>query len=280
MGAWASPPGARPLGDRSAALEILAMSRRPTWQLAPGNAVCARCDARRARRNGAQANASRRVRYCAKISHVTVTNKIYPIYTEGQLMKWVTRERPKVDRIACPWLIKRFVDPEAEFLYVPGDQVSATADHRDLDGGRGRRAARWRLGRRRRRGHRGGRRGCRRWARGRHQQPERGGGAGQRRAHGRSDRRRRATALYGLSGKSETSRRHTASSWSRSPLRARACARPYRASGTSAPSGGAQVAIERGQRAPAASWLPAASGPANAGHQRLDEAGNSRRSRR
>jgi hypothetical protein len=39
-------------------------------------------------------------------------------------MKWITRERPKVDRIACPWLIKRFVDPEAEFLYVPGDQVA------------------------------------------------------------------------------------------------------------------------------------------------------------
>ena len=43
-------------------------------------------------------------------------------------MKWVTRERPKVDRIACPWLIKRFVDPEAEFLYVPGDQVKAVAE--------------------------------------------------------------------------------------------------------------------------------------------------------
>jgi hypothetical protein len=43
-------------------------------------------------------------------------------------MKWVTRERPKVDRIACPWLIKRFVDPEAEFLYVPGDQVTAVAE--------------------------------------------------------------------------------------------------------------------------------------------------------
>lgn len=43
-------------------------------------------------------------------------------------MKWVTRERPKVDRIACPWLIKRFVDPDAEFLYVPGDQVMATAE--------------------------------------------------------------------------------------------------------------------------------------------------------
>src|SRR2546421_9468539 len=43
-------------------------------------------------------------------------------------MKWVTRERPKVDRIACPWLIQRFVDPEAEFLYVPADQVLAVAE--------------------------------------------------------------------------------------------------------------------------------------------------------
>ncbi|MFL5761956.1 MAG: chromate resistance protein ChrB domain-containing protein [Thermomicrobiales bacterium] len=33
-------------------------------------------------------------------------------------MQWVTRARPKVDRIACPWLIKRFVDPEAEFVYL------------------------------------------------------------------------------------------------------------------------------------------------------------------
>jgi hypothetical protein len=42
-------------------------------------------------------------------------------------MKWVTRARPKVDRIACPWLIKKFVDPQAEFLYVPADQVMAVA---------------------------------------------------------------------------------------------------------------------------------------------------------
>jgi len=42
-------------------------------------------------------------------------------------MKWVTRARPMVDRIACPWLIKRFVDPEAEFLYVPADQVLTVA---------------------------------------------------------------------------------------------------------------------------------------------------------
>jgi hypothetical protein len=42
-------------------------------------------------------------------------------------MKWVTRERPKIDRIACPWLIARFIDREAEFLYVPADQVAKVA---------------------------------------------------------------------------------------------------------------------------------------------------------
>jgi hypothetical protein len=43
-------------------------------------------------------------------------------------MKWVTRANPKVDRVACPWLIKKFVDPEAEFLYAPGDQVLTVAE--------------------------------------------------------------------------------------------------------------------------------------------------------
>ena len=43
-------------------------------------------------------------------------------------MKWITRERVKVDRVACPWLIKKFIDPEAEFLFVPQDQVMVTAD--------------------------------------------------------------------------------------------------------------------------------------------------------
>lgn len=38
-------------------------------------------------------------------------------------MKWITRERPKIDRIACPWLIARFIDPVSEFLYVPADDV-------------------------------------------------------------------------------------------------------------------------------------------------------------
>ena len=42
-------------------------------------------------------------------------------------MKWVTRARPKIDRIACPWLVARFIDPAAEFLYVPADQVLKVA---------------------------------------------------------------------------------------------------------------------------------------------------------
>jgi hypothetical protein len=43
-------------------------------------------------------------------------------------MKWVTREKVKVDRVACPWLIRKFVDPQAEFLFVPADQVVAVAE--------------------------------------------------------------------------------------------------------------------------------------------------------
>jgi rhodanese-related sulfurtransferase len=44
--------------------------------------------------------------------------------------RWVTRERPKVDRIACPWLIRRFIDPAAEFLYVPAAEVTRVAKER------------------------------------------------------------------------------------------------------------------------------------------------------
>ena len=40
-------------------------------------------------------------------------------------MKWITRERPKIDRIACPWLIARFIDDKPEFLYVPAQDVLA-----------------------------------------------------------------------------------------------------------------------------------------------------------
>jgi hypothetical protein len=54
-------------------------------------------------------------------------------------MKWVTRQHPKIDRIACPWLIARFIDDEPEFLYVPADRVHRVAQETgaipyDVDG--------------------------------------------------------------------------------------------------------------------------------------------------
>ena len=57
----------------------------------------------------------------------------------GASAKWVTREHPKIDRIACPWLIRRFIDPTAEFIYVPTNQVLAVAKETgatpyDIDG--------------------------------------------------------------------------------------------------------------------------------------------------
>ena len=63
-------------------------------------------------------------------------------------MKWVTRERPKIDRIACPWLIARFIDKEPEFLYVPSAEVLDTAQRTgavpyDVPGGMRMRAEGW-----------------------------------------------------------------------------------------------------------------------------------------
>jgi hypothetical protein len=46
-------------------------------------------------------------------------------------MKWITRERPKIDRIACPWLIKRFIDTDAEIIYVPASEVKTKAKEFD-----------------------------------------------------------------------------------------------------------------------------------------------------
>ena len=46
-------------------------------------------------------------------------------------MRWITRSRPKIDRVACPWLIKNFVDPQADFIYVSKEQVFDTAKELD-----------------------------------------------------------------------------------------------------------------------------------------------------
>jgi rhodanese-related sulfurtransferase len=64
--------------------------------------------------------------------------KMPPLDKQGRTV-WVTRARPKIDRVACPWLIRRFIDPNAEFIYVPKDQVLAVAQQTggipyDIDG--------------------------------------------------------------------------------------------------------------------------------------------------
>jgi hypothetical protein len=46
-------------------------------------------------------------------------------------MRWITREKVKVDRVACPWLIRKFVDKDAEFIFVPGDKVMSEAKRLD-----------------------------------------------------------------------------------------------------------------------------------------------------
>ena len=46
-------------------------------------------------------------------------------------MKWITRERPKTDRIACPWLISRFIDPDAEIIFAPAAEVLTVAARED-----------------------------------------------------------------------------------------------------------------------------------------------------
>lgn len=54
-----------------------------------------------------------------------------PMHGSSGHSRWVTRHRPKIDRIACPWLILRFVDPQADFLYVTPDQVAGVAERFD-----------------------------------------------------------------------------------------------------------------------------------------------------
>jgi rhodanese-related sulfurtransferase len=58
---------------------------------------------------------------------LVATNKLPPLDAQGRTM-WVTRERPKIDRIACPWLIRRFVDPNALFLFVTPSEVLPVAE--------------------------------------------------------------------------------------------------------------------------------------------------------
>jgi len=57
----------------------------------------------------------------------SISETFCALFPDGGASRWITRERPKIDRIACPWLVLRFVDPQAEFLYVPANRVLAEA---------------------------------------------------------------------------------------------------------------------------------------------------------
>lgn len=61
-------------------------------------------------------------------NHAHIQSELESLFGKARPSRWVTRERPKIDRIACPWLIRRFVDPEAEFLYVPTPEVFAVSE--------------------------------------------------------------------------------------------------------------------------------------------------------
>src|SRR5262249_57513938 len=73
----------------------------------------------------ARPGSGRRLGGCNRIRHQVPNN----FAREGaNVMKWVTRENANVDRIACPWLIRRFIDPDAEFLFVPREEVLPVAE--------------------------------------------------------------------------------------------------------------------------------------------------------
>jgi hypothetical protein len=57
-----------------------------------------------------------------------IESQLHDLFGERRPTRWVTRERPKIDRIACPWLIRRFIDAEAEFLFAPTPQVFDVAE--------------------------------------------------------------------------------------------------------------------------------------------------------
>jgi len=56
-----------------------------------------------------------------------IEDRLNALFADRRPTRWVTRARPKIDRIACPWLIRRFLDPDAVVLYAPADQVFETA---------------------------------------------------------------------------------------------------------------------------------------------------------
>jgi hypothetical protein len=62
------------------------------------------------------------------LAQTPIETRLQELFGPSRPTRWVTRERPKIDRIACPWLIRRFIDPHAAILFVPTPEVFATAE--------------------------------------------------------------------------------------------------------------------------------------------------------
>src|SRR6202035_5005049 len=76
-----------------------------------------------------KADRDRKLKYLEHLAHPAEDSLYADISTTlGVQMKWITRKNASVDRIACPWLVKRFIDPDAEFLYVPAAGVLGVAE--------------------------------------------------------------------------------------------------------------------------------------------------------
>ena len=63
----------------------------------------------------------------------SISDKLRTLFPKGRASRWITRERPKIDRIACPWLVLRFIDADAQFFYVPAGGVLAEAKRREAE---------------------------------------------------------------------------------------------------------------------------------------------------
>jgi hypothetical protein len=63
----------------------------------------------------------------------SISDMLRTLFPAGGTSRWITRERPKIDRIACPWLVLRFIDPRAEFLYVVADRVLTEAKRQNAE---------------------------------------------------------------------------------------------------------------------------------------------------
>jgi len=131
---FASDPRLVPTGQRHSSIGVLDWWRRyanqPIVVLCQSGRTHCQAIAARLRHEGLDAKTLEGgyAAWCGACQPLVRAAKIPPRDNEGRTV-WVTRARPKVVRVACPWLIHRFIDPRAVFLFVPPSEVAGVAEH-------------------------------------------------------------------------------------------------------------------------------------------------------